>query len=241
MKTKKRDQVDPKPKWEFDAKVTDAFDDMLERSIPQYAVMRDTVTRLARHFATPDTDILDIGCSRGEVLHRLRDLAGHCTLYGVETSRPMLDACTHRFRKEIRKGFVKILDADITKGLPPVRASVVTAILTLQFTPIEYRPHILADVHQRLAPGGVLILVEKVIGHTALLDRTFVEEYYSLKARNGYSQEQIERKRLSLQGVLVPVTAAMNEDFIRSAGFEQVDCCWRWLNFAGWIAVKRQP
>ena len=63
-----------------------------------------------------------------------------------------------------------------------------------------------------------------------------VTGYFSYE--NGYSAEEIERKRLSLEGVLVPVTARMNEDLLRSAGFDQVDCFWRWANFAGWLAIR---
>ena len=55
---------------------------------------------------------------------------------------------------------------------------------------------------------------------------------------SGYNQESIERKRLSLEGVLVPVTAGWNEDILHSAGFLHIDCFWRWMNFAGWMAIK---
>jgi len=65
-----------------------------------------------------------------------------------------------------------------------------------------------------------------------------VDLYYRLKSANGYSQEEIQRKRMSLEGVLVPVTAAWNEELLRQAGFQQVDCFWRWMNFAGWVALK---
>ena len=59
-----------------------------------------------------------------------------------------------------------------------------------------------------------------------------------MKRENGYTEEEIQRKRLSLEGALVPLTARMNEDMLRGAGFHEVDCFWRWMNFAGWIAVK---
>ncbi len=63
-------------------------------------------------------------------------------------------------------------------------------------------------------------------------------QYYNLKHQNGYSIYEIERKKLSLEGVLVPVTANWNEEMLRLSGFTEVDCFWRWMNFSGWIAVK---
>lgn len=65
-----------------------------------------------------------------------------------------------------------------------------------------------------------------------------VDRYYALKSANGYSRDEIERKRYSLEGVLVPVTARWNEELLTGAGFRQVDCFWRWMNFAAWVAVK---
>ena len=62
--------------------------------------------------------------------------------------------------------------------------------------------------------------------------------YYDLKRANGYTEDQIQRKRLSLDGVLVPLTARWNEEMLRMVGFNEVDCFWRWMNFAGWVAIK---
>ena len=53
-----------------------------------------------------------------------------------------------------------------------------------------------------------------------------------------YEYIKIERKKESLEGVLVPVTADWNVELLKEAGFKHVDCYWRHLNFAGWVAVK---
>ena len=83
-----------------------------------------------------------------------------------------------------------------------------------------------------------MICVEKILGQGAENDGLFAKVYYAMKSANGYSQEQIDRKRLSLEGVLVPVTAKWNEEMLAWAGFTRVECFWRWMNFAGWIAVR---
>jgi len=110
--------------------------------------------------------------------------------------------------------------------------------ITLQFTPIEYRQQIIRRVFESLAPGGAFILVEKVLGATSKLDEAFVNLFLNIKRENGYSESQIDRKRMSLEGVLVPVTARWNEELLYREGFTSIDCFWRHLNFAGWVAVK---
>lgn len=230
------DTISPNGHWRFDADVTAVFEDMLARSIPQYDVMRRSVFELGARYVTPNSWIIDIGCSRGDALAPFVDRFADANDYlGIEISEPMATAARARFADNRH---VVIRQDDLRQRRPVEYASLTLSVLTLQFTPIEYRQTILRDLYKGLLTGGALILVEKVLGSGAELDARMVEQYYALKGENGYSPEAIERKRLSLEGVLVPVTARWNEELLRSAGFEQVDCFWRWMNFAGWIAVK---
>lgn len=235
-----RDNVVPGNRWSFDGDVTAAFDDMLARSIPQYDVMRASVADLAMRYLMDGTDVVDLGASRGEALASIlpRSQRRARKMIAVETSKQMLDVLHSRFYGE-EQGNLQVLDFDLRKGYPAdVSASVTLCVLSLQFTPIEHRLRILRDVWSSTMPGGALILVEKVIGASADLDAAFVDLHHDVKRHNGYTDEQIERKRLSLEGVLVPVTAGWNEDMLRRVGFAEVDCFWRWMNFAGWVAVK---
>lgn len=229
----------PSGKWEFDESVTNVFDDMLRRSIPQYDVMRQTVTEIAATFAEPKTHIVDLGCSRGEALAPLVDRFGACNRFvGLEISEPMLAAARKRFDGYIAAGVVEIRKHDLRKELPHYAPSVTLSILTVQFTPIEYRQRIVESVYKTLRSGGAFVFVEKILGDDAQLDDLMTALYWKTKSDHGYSQDEIERKRLSLEGVLVPVTAKWNEQMLRAAGFSRVDCFWRWMNFAGWIAIK---
>lgn len=239
MQIEKVDRTLPSGKWEFDASVTDVFDDMLRRSIPQYDVMRAACVSIASRFIKPDTYVVDLGCSRGEAMRPLVDKYGvHNRFVGVEVSEPMREAARESFAGYVKCGVVDIKDLDLRRSYPPVRASVTLAVLTLQFIPIEYRQRVVRDIYKHTVAGGAVILVEKVLGATAELDSVFVDTYYDLKREHGYTQDQIDRKRLSLEGVLVPVTARWNEELLASAGFRAVDCFWRWANFAGWVGVR---
>lgn len=105
---------------------------------------------------------------------------------------------------------------------------------------IERWQRLLRDIFDHTKKGGAFILVEKVLGSTAALDELFVGRYLGSKAEAGYSADDIARKKAALEGVLVPVTASWNEDLLRGAGFREIDCFWRSLNFAGWIAIKQE-
>lgn len=228
-------------KWEFDAEVTGCFEDMLQRSIPQYSVMRDAVTEIGDFFIKDEqvsaVDVVDLGCSRGSALAPFADRGKRCI--GVEVSEPMLAASRFRFEDEIEIGMVDIVPMDLRIDYPKAATQITLAVLLLQFVPIEYRQQIVYQAYKNTVPGGAFIVVEKILGGTHELDQLMVAMYLEAKARNGYTKEAIDRKRLSLEGVLVPVTAEMNEMFLRRAGFEQVDCFWRWMNFAGWVAVRK--
>jgi len=228
--------------WEFNEEVASVFEDMLERSIPDYPIMRQAVNALAfKSLGGPsDTSVLDAGCSDGLAIESLDNYAKErdhsiAALCGFDASAPMLDGaeCRRDRRWDLRTH-------DLREHLPygNNQFDVVLCILTLQFTPVVHRQRILDELTRVLRWGGRLILVEKILGFTPELDDDMVSAYHDHKRDMGYSDEQIERKRLSLQGVLEPLTAQQNELMLENSGYFQTDCFWRWMNFAGWVALK---
>lgn len=226
-------------KWEFDESVTDAFDNMLERSIPGYADMRRLVFEVGKHFVKGQTFIVDVGCSNGNAIKPFVEKFGAYNTYRLyDVSYPMLEKTKERYAAWIKAGLMSVENHDLREGIEKTNASLILSVLTLQFVPIEYRQKILKSLYDSLIPGGALILVEKVLGNTFDMDSLLVEEYYSLKKENAYTEEQIKTKRKSLEGVLVPITAKWNEELLKDSGFSQIDCFWKYLNFAAWVAIK---
>lgn len=232
--TEVKDNVNPTGKWEFDDEVARCFDDMLERSIPDYENMRRLVYAVGRHFAEKGNAVMDIGCSNGNAaLPFVKSFPNDFILCDVSES--FLDLCRMGFKSFPN---VDIRNHDLRNGVPDVRCSLILSILTVQFTPIEYRHKIIQSVYDHLEHGGAFIFVEKLLGSTFDIDSILVDEYYDMKREHRYTNEQIQSKRKSLEGVLVPVTEKWNLEMLERAGFEKVECFWRYLNFAGWVAIK---
>lgn len=235
------DRVSPEGPWKFDQEVTDAFEDMLRRSIPQYDVMRDAVSGIGAAFLKDGFDVVDLGCARGEALDFfVRKFGARNRFVGVDASEPMVEAATRRFEGYIRAGVVRIAKADLRdpEQFPAGRPCLILAVLTLQFVPLEHRQRLLCECRNRLVDGGALVVVEK-LGIRGLAQAEIFEKLYREKKRGaGYTDEQIQRKALSLEGVLVPLTDEENLGRLHNAGFRQVECFWRWMQFAGYVAVK---
>lgn len=240
----KVDNVVPGEKWEFNADVADCFSDMLSRSIPQYDVMRDTSAKLVAGIVNKRRDftILDIGCSDGLMIQQmLTQFNGDAGRFvGVDVSEPMLEKARKRFEivNSVSSNRVVVNNCDLRYNFPTNDYDAITSILSIQFIPIEYRQQIIKNIYDNLVPGGVFIFVEKVLGASTRLNKIFVDNYYQMKEQNGYTKEQIERKRLSLEGVLVPITSDWNMSLLKQAGFKDIDVFWRWCNFVGYIAIK---
>lgn len=224
------------PAWQFDQTVADCFTDMLERSVPGYALMRDISTRLARRALFDGAHALDIGSSLGDGIVKIAKGGPDVTYTLVEPSHPMREGLASRMASlgsaaPKHRIFQRLDEAAGSYDL-------VTCVLTAQFMPIHERKRMLERVYAMLNGDSPLIIVEKVLCESPDVDELFIAEHHAMKHEAGYSLAEIEEKRKALQYVMAPLDARVNEGMLRFAGFESVECFWRCLNFAGWIAYR---
>jgi tRNA (cmo5U34)-methyltransferase len=110
---------------------------------------------------------------------------------------------------------------------------------TLQFVRPLQREGLLRRIYTSLRPGGALLMAEKVLVEDSMLNRMYIELYYRYKSKQGYSVEEIQRKRESLENVLIPYRVEENVELLQRCGFDTVDTCFRWFNWAAFVALKR--
>lgn len=224
----------------FDQRVAEVFDDMVGRSVPFYSEIQRMVIELALDFLPPDGTLYDLGCSTGTTLsHLLAQLpeGGNPQLIGVDSSQDMLDRCRLRLSGSDAGKRVRLICADINELPAMENCSVVIMLLTLQFVRPLQRESLLRRIRDRLQPGGIVLLVEKVLTEPAPLNRRYISYYHDFKARQGYSALEIAQKREALENVLVPYSVEENRELLRRSGFSSSELFFRWYNFAGLIAL----
>ena len=232
-----RDTARPIGDFTFNEETASVFPDMLERSVPFYHEIQRMLVELAGDFAVDDTNVCDVGCSTGTTLRALDALSQDVTLIGFDSSQAMLAEAEASLHSVLRHPH-ELRCADLNQSLRIENASVVVMSLTLQFVRPLQRERVLREISDGVNHNGCLLLVEKVVAQESMLNRLYIQHYYELKQRNGYSELEIARKREALENVLIPYRADENDAMLRSVGFRAVDVFFKWYNFVGLVAFK---
>jgi len=226
----------PVIKFRFNKDVATVFDDMMDRSIPFYDEIQSMIVSLTTHFVCDKARVYDLGCATGESLVHLIDACPDRSIewIGVDSSVDMLD----KAKEKLGQRPVQWIQQDLNQPFEFQTAQVVLMVLTLQFIHPKNRDRLIQSICEALAPGGALILVEKVVSDAPLLEPIFSDEYHQFKRKKGYSEQEIAEKQSAIKDVLVPYSLAENTALLQRNGFTQIDTFFKWFNFAGLVCVK---
>lgn len=206
--------------WRFDAQVAEVFDGIARREIPDYLRVIDLCVRVIGKGKLKQPKIIDVGSATGETLRQLYQ-AGYRNLYGVDASADML-----------AKSFQEatLIHSD---SFPEIQGpfDYVLNNWTLHFirNPLEY----LEAIKRSLAPGGTLILSDKVSSSACVHDL-----YYDYKRANGVTEEEIDRKRQQIEGVLVTYPFTWYLNVLANLGLEKIEVINANTAFVTFMAVK---
>ena len=229
----------PADKFEFNDRVAEVFDDMLDRSVPFYKqVIEMTSQILERSLLTGDA-VYDLGCSTGTMLlHLARTLESkNLRFVGVDNSKAMLDKALRKAEMFSLDDRIVFIQQDITQADFSGAGGVILNY-TLQFIKPAVRPEFLKKIYNGLRTRGILILSEKVVTLDKEMNEQFQGSYYQYKKRRGYSELEIANKREALENVLIPLSIGENRDMLLKAGFSRIETFFQWFNFISIVACK---
>jgi len=229
----------PAVKFEFNERVADVFDDMLDRSVPFYKqVIEMTAEILGRSLLADDT-VYDLGCSTGTMLIALaRKLESkNLKFIGIDNSKAMLNKALSKAEMFSVADRIDFVEKDITQ-IEFSGAGGIILNYTLQFIKPSIRLEFLKNIYNGLRNNSVLILSEKIVCQDKKLDQQYLDSYHQYKVRRGYSELEVANKREALENVLIPLTIQENCNLLEQAGFTRVETFFQWFNFVSFVACK---
>lgn len=233
-------QVDTVPEdFDFNERIVEVFDDMLDRSIPCYRSVIKESARLLAAYLEPGDSVCDLGCATGTTLFFLIEELAACDLsfVGLDSSPAMLSKARLKAEFYAPDGAIEFRQEDITTLERPGTGAFILNY-TLQFVRPVLRQALIQRLYDNLRPGGLLLLSEKTILEDKRLNRTYIEIYHDFKREQGYSELEIARKREALENILIPFSAAENNLLLQQAGFAPISTFFQWFNFSSFVALK---
>ena len=180
------------------------------------AVLLDLVPLAARR-------VLDLGTGDGRLLALVKIDRPGMSAVAVDFSPAMLEAARARFAADPA---VEVVAHDLDRPLPDLgRFDAVVSSFAIHHLPHPRKRAIYAEVFDRLAPGGVFCNLEHVASPTARLHERFLDELGV-----GPGEEDPSNLLLDLETQL---------GWLREIGYDDVDCCWKWLELA--LLTGRRP
>ena len=160
--------------------------------------------------------ILDLGTGDGRLLALLlidrRDAQG----VALDFSATMLNAARERFRGNDK---VQVIEHNLDEPLPDLGCfEVVISGFAIHHCTDERKRQLYSEIYSALQPGGVFCNLEHVAPATAALHARFLRAFGISEA-----DEDPSNKLVSVEIQL---------QWLRTIGFEDVDCHWKWLELA---------
>jgi SAM-dependent methyltransferase len=168
------------------------------------------------------TRVLDLGCGDGRLIGLVLDARPDVeVMVGVDNSPPMLERARERFDADAR---VTLRTGDLRAPLAvPGPFDLVTSGFAIHHVADDRKRALFAEVLALLVPGGAFANLEVVASPTPELQAAF-------EAAIGRPGGDPEDRLASVDAQLA---------WMRDAGFEQVDCMWKWRGFA--LLVGQAP
>jgi SAM-dependent methyltransferase len=177
---------------------------------------------LLEHVPPRARRILDLGTGDGRMLAMLGADRPEMTGVGIDLSEPMLAAARERFTREAA---VQILKHDLAEPLPELgRFDAVVSSMAIHHLEHERKRALYGEVFELLEPGGVFANFEHVASPTPRLHAAF----FAAIGEPPENEDPSDRT-LDVESQL---------EYLRAAGFDDVDCYWKWLEMALLIGVR---
>jgi tRNA (cmo5U34)-methyltransferase len=168
--------------------------------------------------------VLDLGSGDGRLLALVRRARPDIEAVAIDFSETMLDLLRERFAGDTR---VRVVAHDLSDALPTEslgRFDAIVSSFAIHHLTHPRKRELYAEVHRLLSPGGVFLNLEHVSSATPTLHHRFLASMNVLP-----EDEDPSNKLLDVETQL---------GWMRTIGFVDVDCLWKWRELALLAATR---
>jgi len=214
------------------------YDSSRRRLIPCYDLFYGTAADLAERTIRDISSlpvILDIGSGTGIMCDVVMQRVGTASVYLLDESADMLAKAQQR----LAQYDPTILIQPMTDALPDVQFHAIVSSLAIHHLSDEGKRDLFKRIHRSLAPGGVFVNAEQILGDTEWKQQLYEDMHLNGARALGSDEDEIRgaKERMSFDKCS---TLSDQISWLRETGFQNADAffhSFRFAVYAGWKAV----
>jgi len=172
--------------------------------------------------------ILDLGAGTGLFSQLVYEQNPHLRFTLADISAPMLSVAKERFEGLNNFNFIEL---DFSSAAIPGKYDIIISGLAIHHLEDADKQHLYNNVFKALNEGGLFINADQVTGRTMLFDNLYKYEWRETVSHSGLDHEALiqafERTKLDK---FAPLETQLQ--MLERAGFNEVDCIYKNMNFA---------
>lgn len=225
------------------------YDRVASILIPRREEMLSTIVNMLPFSRNKTVLIMDLGAGFGAVTEKLLDRFPNAKIIWVDVSEDMLKAATQRLKKlqgSITFYLRDFEDDNWSKGVGQ-RFDAVVSSLSLHHASDDKKKRIYRDIYRLLKRGGYFINGDRIRAPSDWLEEHYMREWAEfmvVQIKEFFQKEKTveeviaTQKQMDIKNGDKPATLEENMKWLHEAGFDIVDCVWKYNNRAIIIAYK---
>ncbi len=228
----------------FNATEAQIYDDVIKRRVPLYNEIQTLMVSLLPFSKKEYLRVLDVGCGTGETSVGLLKEFPLSRVTGIDGSQDMLDVAAAKVKQTTWRIDFICQDIRVVSGQwPGVRGEkefdAIISAFSLHYLNEDEKKALLSKCRDALKPGGIFIDAEAVISPSAKVYQLYMEKWKDFQRSNGFSEDEIGAHMLKFVRDVKPLTVERQVCLMREAGFIDVECYFKYLNWAVFGGYKK--
>ncbi len=211
------------------------YDQHRRRMIPCFDDFYSLAAAMVRT-AKEEPEILDMGAGTGILASYVRERLPGAHITMIDFSEKMLEISRKRFAGDASISY--IVD-DFTQHAYQRKYDAVVSSLAIHHLTGDEKMRLYRDIYRILNNGGIFVNADQVLGHTVNIEAMYKSEWESYVKKSGLSAEELE---LAFERAKLDRMSTLEDQlgWLREAGFQDVDCVYKYYNFVVLYGTKNR-
>lgn len=211
------------------------YDRNRRKVIPCFDDFYKTLIRLVPFKSDEKFSVMDLGAGTGLVSALILNVFPEAIVSLIDVSENMLEKAKERFEA---KGNVQFHVMDYNTSTLSGEYNLVVSAMSIHHLEDTGKKCLFRKIYDALTPGGTFIHAELARGATEDIEEIYQEQWRKHLEQTDMNEEELNviYKRMSYD---IPAPLDMQLSWMRSAGFLNVDCFYKYYNFVVYAGCKK--